>query len=71
MIRAKNLYHNHAPSPDPFQYHQHEGKKPGFTAALDMASSHRSILLYKASAAVLKKEGVTAMIPTPIYDSLY
>jgi hypothetical protein len=49
---------NHAPSPDPFQYHQHKGKKPGFAAALAIATSHRGILSYKASAAVLKKEGL-------------
>jgi hypothetical protein len=56
-IRPKNLHHNHAPSPDPFQYHQHQEKKPGYAAAIALASTHRSILSYRDSAAVLEQEG--------------
>jgi len=57
MIRLKNLHYNHAPSPDPFQYHQHQDWKPGAAAALALALTHRSILSYKDSAAVLEQEG--------------
>jgi MULE transposase-like protein len=57
MIRPKNLHHNHAPSPDPFQYHQHQDRKPSAAAALALASTHRGILSYKDSAAVLEQEG--------------
>jgi hypothetical protein len=56
-IRPKNLHHNHALSPDPFQYHQHQEKKPGYAAAIALALTHRSILSYRDSAAVLEQEG--------------
>jgi hypothetical protein len=57
MIRPKNLHHNHVPNPNPFQYHQHQDRKPGAAAALALASTHRGILSYKDSAAVLEQEG--------------
>jgi hypothetical protein len=52
MIRPKNLYYNHALSLDPFQYHQHQNRKTGSATALALASAHRGILFYKASAAI-------------------
>jgi hypothetical protein len=57
-IRPKNLHHNHAPSPDPFQYKQHQEKRPGDAVAVALASTHRKILSYQQSAAVLKQDGL-------------
>jgi hypothetical protein len=57
-IRSKNLLHNHAPNPDPFQYKVHQDKIPGWVAALAAASSHRGVIGYKDSAAILKKSGL-------------
>jgi hypothetical protein len=57
-IRPKSLHHNHAPSPDPFQYTQHQERKPGDVAAIALASTHRGILSYQQSAAVLEQEGL-------------
>ena len=58
MIQSKNLEHNHAPNPDPFQYHQHQYKKPGYAAAVMTAASHHGLISYKESAAILRKEGL-------------
>jgi hypothetical protein len=57
MIRLKDLYHNHALSPDPFQYHQHQDRKPGAAAAFALALTHRGILSYKDLAVVLEQDG--------------
>jgi hypothetical protein len=57
-IRPKSLEHNHPPNPDPFQYHQHEDKMIGHRAAIAMARTHRGILSYKDSAAVLTQDGL-------------
>ena len=57
-IRPKNLQHNHAPSPDPFQYVQHQERRPGDAAAIILASTHRGILSYQQSAALLEQEGL-------------
>jgi hypothetical protein len=39
-IRSKSLVYNHAPNPDPFQYHQHQDKVPKYAAALTAAEVH-------------------------------
>ena len=54
-IRSKELTHNHAPNPNPFQYHQHYDKIPGFTAALAAREVHRGVVGYKEHLALLKK----------------
>jgi hypothetical protein len=56
-VRPKDLCHNHAPNPDPFQYHQHQYKQPGYAAAITLASIHRGMLSYRHSAAILEQEG--------------
>jgi hypothetical protein len=57
-IRSKNLEHNHAPNPDPFQYHQHREKTPQYAAALAAAEVHRGVLGYKDHAALLQKDSL-------------
>jgi hypothetical protein len=51
MIRSKNLMHNHAPNPNPFIYHQHRDKTPGYVVAIAAAEVHRGIISYKEHAA--------------------
>src|SRR5436305_2822188 len=58
VIRSKNLEHNHASNPDPFQYHQHRDKKPGYAQAIMTASSHRGLISYKESAFILRTDNL-------------
>jgi hypothetical protein len=57
-IRSTCLHHNHAPNPDPFQYIQHRKKRPGHARAVALATSHRGVISYTASAEILQKEGL-------------
>src|SRR5450432_3509639 len=56
-IGSSCLEHNHAPNPDPFQYVQHQNKRLGHAQAVIIATGHRSVISYQASAKILRKEG--------------
>ena len=58
QIRAMNLHHNHAPSPDPFRYVQHRAKRPGHARAVAVAAEHRGVISYSRSAAILARDGL-------------
>jgi hypothetical protein len=58
VIRSKHLEHNHAPNPDPFQYHQHRDKIPNRIATLAIATTHRGVVGYREHAAIVEKEGL-------------
>ena len=57
-IRSTHLKHNHAPNPDPFQYQQHQSKRPGYAQSLALAETHRGVIGYKQLAKILQKEGL-------------
>jgi hypothetical protein len=57
-IGSTCLHHNHAPNPDPFQYIQHRSKRPRYSDALAAATTHLGVISYKASAAILHKDGL-------------
>jgi MULE transposase domain len=57
-IGSTHLEHNHAPNPDPFQYQQHQSKRPGYAQSLALAETHRGVIGFKQSAEILQKEGL-------------
>ena len=57
-IGSTCLHHNHAPNPDPFHYTQHWKKKLGHAQAVALATAHRGVISYTASAEILQKEGL-------------
>ena len=67
-IRSKNLEHNHAPNPDPFQYHQHRDKIPGRVAAIALATAHRGVITYKDSMAIIGNEGLPKLSKTEFWN---
>jgi hypothetical protein len=69
-IRSKNLLHNHAPNPDPFQFHEHQDQRPGWAAALAAGSVHRGLISYKDHAALLKKSGLPELSKKKYYNLL-
>ena len=68
MIQSKNLEHNHAPNPDPFQYHQHREKTPWYAAALAAAEVHCGVLGYKDHAALLRKDSLPELGRKKFYN---
>ncbi|KAN0069188.1 hypothetical protein V8E54_012817 [Elaphomyces granulatus] len=68
IIRSKCLEHNHAPNPDPFSYHQHKDKVPGYRAALAAASIHRGVVGYKEHTALLKKDDLPRISKKQFYN---
>jgi hypothetical protein len=57
-IGSTHLEHNHAPNLDPFQYQQHQSKRPGYAQSLALAETHRRVISFKQSAEILQKEGL-------------
>jgi hypothetical protein len=56
-FNLSKLEHNHAPNPDPFLYNQHCAKRPGYTEALELASTLRGTVGYTGASEILKKKG--------------
>lgn len=56
-FNLNTLEHNHAPNPDPFIYLQHRSKRPGYTKALDLASTLYRTVGYTPASEILKKKG--------------
>jgi hypothetical protein len=67
-IRSKNLAHNHAANPDPFQYHQHQDKIPKYKAALAAAEVHRGVVGYKEHTALLRKDNLPEVGKKKFYN---
>ena len=68
IIRSKCLEHNHAPNPDPFSYHQHKDKVPGYAAAVAAGSMHRGVVGYKEHTALLKKDDLPRISKKQFYN---
>jgi hypothetical protein len=53
-----HLEHNHASNPDPFQYVQHQSKRPRHAKAIALAETYCRVISYKELAKILRKEGL-------------
>jgi hypothetical protein len=67
-ICSKSLIHNHAPNPDPFQYHQHQDKIPKYKAALAAAEVHRGVVGHREHTALLKKDNLPDIDKKKFYN---
>jgi hypothetical protein len=56
-FNINKLAHNHAPNPDPFIYLPYRPKRPGYTEALELASTLQGVVGYSAASQILKKNG--------------